>query len=125
MKNIVIIFLVCLVLFMVFSEAKSTTVGPDGYAFHEKEYDNKQVLISIVTFKNWNEFRTEAKRLGMNLEDGDNVTVAFTLVDTENPQICTIYMIDPEVLYLPEYAGHEFLHCAYGQWHISNDSKGY
>lgn len=126
MKNFIIFVLsFCLLLYSC-SDAKSIrNVGTDGYAFHSKQFDNKQVLISIVTFKTWDEFRAEGERQGMDMGSGDDTTIAFSILDKDNQQICTIYMIDPEVYYLPEYAGHEFLHCAYGQFHIDNDSKGY
>ena len=138
MKNIVIVFLSCLVILMVAFGPKNVesknvestniqtkNIGSDLYSFHSKEYDNKQMLISLVTFKTWSAFQAEGKRLGVDLGDGKNTTIAFTIADPKNPQICTIYMIDPDIYYLPEFTGHEFLHCAYGQWHISNNSRGY
>ena len=125
MKNLLIFVLLCLLVMSSCSEDSTTNdLGYDGYTFHSKQYNNKQVLVSIVTFKTWADFRAEIARQKITLTTDDQSVVAFSIVDKDNKQLCTIYMIDPETHYLPEYTGHEFLHCAYGQFHINNDSKG-
>jgi hypothetical protein len=30
---------------------------------------------------------------------------------------CTMFIINPEERYVPEFIGHELTHCFYGQWH--------
>lgn len=126
MKNFLIFFLLFLLLFSSCTRKIETdeSSGFDGYTFHSKQYDNKQVLVSVVTFKTWAEFRAEIARQKITLTSNDSNVVAFSTIEVDNRQICTIYMIDPETQYLPEYTGHEFLHCVYGQFHIKNDSKG-
>jgi hypothetical protein len=92
------------------------TPGKDGYTFGKKQYERQTVKVNIVTYKTEQEFSkvvAEKKLPGK--------TAAFTVLkypfDT-----CTIHMIDPSVRYEPEYVGHEFLHCVYGQWHKNNNS---
>lgn len=91
----------------------------DGYTFGKKQYEMDEVSISVHTFKNQQEFRAAAKKVGI---DDDNV-VAFSTIRPPFDH-CEIYMIDPAVKYEPEFIGHEFAHCVYGQWHTDNDSRG-
>ena len=92
--------------------------GSDGYKFGQPQYERSQVQINVVTYKNRNYLLAAAKARGVDNTD----VVAFSVLrppfDT-----CTIHMIDPRVSYEPEFVGHEYLHCVYGQWHTNNDSK--
>jgi hypothetical protein len=92
--------------------------GADGYKFGEKQYENQTVKVNIVTYKSSKEIQTAAKAKGANYPN----VVAFS--ELQSPyDTCTIHMIDPLVSYEPEFVGHEFLHCAYGQWHKDNNSR--
>lgn len=131
MKNIVIGMLILLLISYgitktneFLSPVESISVkGVDGYAFHSKEYTNETVLVTIKIFKNRKEFNDAAQKLGIKIDYGKEYLMAFSLTE-KDPRFCTIYMVDQEVEYAPQYVGHEFLHCVHGQWHISNDSKG-
>lgn len=121
----VLIPLLSILTILFFWPKEPIIIGKDDYAFHSKEFENKQVLVTVVTFKTWDEFRAEVKRQKLPLSSNDGDIIAFSVVDKDDKRFCTIYMIDPETQYLPEYTGHEFFHCLYGQWHINNDSRGY
>lgn len=99
----------------------SSNQGADGYTFTQKQYEKHTVQVNIVTYKTQAELVNAATtRLRGSQVDPANV-VAFS--ELKPPfDICTIYMIDPKVHYAPEFVGHEFLHCVYGQWHIDNNT---
>lgn len=94
-------------------------VGSDGYKFGEKQYEQTPVTVNIVTYSSAQELSNAARKWGVNNPD----VVAFTLLNSNNRSKCTIHIIDPAVKYQPEFVGHEFLHCVYGQWHTDNDSR--
>ena len=91
--------------------------GADGYTFGQKQYVKTSVQVNIVEFKTRQSFNKELARRGLT-ED----VVAFTALKPPFDK-CTIYMMDPSVEYVPEFIGHELLHCVYGQWHTNNNSK--
>lgn len=37
--------------------------------------------------------------------------------------ICYVHIVDPRQCYRPEIAGHELLHCFYGNWHAGNGPR--
>ena len=96
--------------------------GSDGYKFGDKQYTQNQVQVEIVTYPSRAAFDREIKRRGITA-DGNSI-VAFTSIYPKDPSRCTIHMVDPAVEYVPEFVGHEFLHCVYGQWHTSNQQRG-
>lgn len=110
--------LAVLLLLAACNQQPSSKTGSDGYKFGEKQYEKQTVQVNIVTYKNQQDIYNAAKARGA---DYPNV-VAFSVLrppfDT-----CTVHMIDPSVSYEPEFVGHEFLHCVYGQWHTDNDSR--
>lgn len=90
--------------------------GADGYRFGEPQYENSSVTVSTVVYASQQEMDNVKRDLGIS----ENV-VAFSVLSKNNPAVCTIHMLDPTVKYEPEFVGHEFLHCVYGQWHTSNE----
>ena len=93
--------------------------GADNYSFGNKQYEKDSVQVSIVTYDSPAKLQKVAKyEYGVN----SPTLVAFSILrppfDT-----CTIHMVDPSVSYQPEFVGHEFLHCVYGQWHTSNELR--
>lgn len=93
--------------------------GPDGYTFGTKQYEKSEVTINIVTYQSRKELLVVAKTFGVTNSD----LAAFSILRGPNFNRCTIHMIDPSVIYEPEFVGHEMLHCFYGQWHTDNESK--
>lgn len=91
--------------------------GADGYKFGEKQYERQTVQVNIVVYKTQKEIYNAAKARGV---DKPNI-VAFSALRPPY-DTCTVHMLDPAVKYEPEFVGHEFLHCVYGQWHRDNNS---
>ena len=93
--------------------------GADDYYFGTKQYQKDSVQVDIVTYESSAKLQRIAKdRYGVN----SSTLVAFSILRPPFDR-CTIHMVDPEVNYQPEFVGHEFLHCAYGQWHTSNELR--
>jgi hypothetical protein len=90
--------------------------GADGYTFGTKQYQQNNVQITVVTYSSEQELQKAATRYKTN-------NIAAFSVLTPPFDKCTIHMIDPAVSYQPEFVGHEFLHCVYGQWHTDNASR--
>lgn len=94
----------------------------DGYSFGTKSYSHENVEVTIVTYTSREELRKAIK----NPEKLSESVMAFSTLYKKDGVFlpkCTIHMMDPAVVYEPEFIGHEFLHCAYGQWHTNNSSK--
>ena len=95
---------------------KGPTPGKDGYTFGTKQYERSSVQVNVVTYKTQKEYNAVLAEKKL-----PETTVAFTVLRPPF-DACTIHMIDPNIKYQPEYVGHEFLHCVYGQWHTNNSS---
>ena len=92
--------------------------GADGYTFGDKQYEKTTVQVNIVTYKSQAALQKAlGNRAGV---DASNV-VAFSVLKPPF-DTCTVHMVDPSISYKPEFVGHEFLHCTYGQWHKNNSS---
>ena len=96
--------------------------GRDGYQFGTKQYELNNVQVEIKTYRSSSELQAAAKRADKTLTNPGDI-VAFSVIRPPS-NICTIHMVDPAVSYEPEFVGHEFLHCIYGQWHTDNESRG-
>lgn len=96
--------------------------GADKYYFAQKEFQKKRVTITIVLYKNYEDLAKVANKNGLYADENEYI-VAFSSY-TRAGKTCTIHMVDPAVIYQPEFTGHEMLHCFFGQFHLSNDSKG-
>lgn len=92
--------------------------GADGYTFGQPQYEKQQVQVAVVTYNTRNELLEAARSRGVNNPE----LVAFSVLKPPF-DICTIHMVKPTVSYEPEFVGHEFLHCIYGQWHTNNESR--
>lgn len=92
--------------------------GSDGYKFGQRQYEQSKVTVQVVTYKSKAELQKEADRRKIGVAN----IAAFSVLYVNDQTVCTIHMVDPSVSYEPEYVGHEFLHCVYGQWHSNNNS---
>ena len=113
------ILLLPLVLLSSCNQQNSTTPGSDNYRFGQKQYENKSVSVEIVTYNSRAKLKRESRKYGVT----SDTVVAFTLLSKNDQTKCTIHMMDPYNAYEPEFVGHEFLHCVYGQWHTNNESR--
>ena len=103
----------------------NSNVGVDGYTFVRKQYENKEVSVSVVTYTDIAQLDKVASSYLNNSSNSVDHTVdstdvvAFSVLEP-NHEHCTIHMMDPSVTYKPEFIGHEFTHCLYGQFHDNN-----
>lgn len=96
--------------------------GADGYKFREKEYQNDFVFVRVVVHGTPEELKAAAREHSDPTVDYTNLA-AFSLLVKGHPELCEVHMLDPAITYEPEFVGHEFLHCVYGQWHKDNKSR--
>ena len=92
-----------------------SNVGKDGYYFEKETLTRTDLQIHVVLVKDQTEMTKLLADHGRIVGDG-SVVAAFSTYSQVEPK-CTIYMIDPKLSYQPEYIGHEFVHCVYGNWH--------
>lgn len=91
----------------------------DGYRFGTAQYEQNNIQIQVVTYSTEQDLQKAASKY--KVESAANIAAFSVLRPPFNT--CTIHMIDPSVSYQPEFIGHEFLHCVYGQWHTNNSSR--
>lgn len=117
--------LACVALISWSCTEESSRTGADGYTFGTKQFEKKTVTVEIVVHPTLEELQTEAERIGAvrRINNQSASVQAFTHLYPPNFDTCTIHMVDPSVHYSPEFVGHEFLHCVYGQWHTDNHSR--
>lgn len=116
MKNIIIVFLLGLVL--AGCEQNSSTKAKDGYYFEKETFTRTEFPIEVKLMQSEAEMRAAYREKSKNQSaQVDTKSLAAFAVIRRNDNKCTIYMLDPKVKYQPEYIGHEFVHCIYGEWH--------
>lgn len=112
---------------LVLSTAYAGNKGSDGYVFQPDttfapRMDFEIEMIVLPSKEAMAEVLAKRNRQIVQENDGSIVkftprtVMAFAVVRTGTTK-CTIYMVDPKVAYMPEYYGHELLHCMYGDWH--------
>lgn len=94
----------------------------DGY-FFEKDTQplSPEREIHLVLYPNLAEVNAafQAQSNSPKLA-GDRELQAFSVITDET---CTIHMIDPAVKYMPEFFGHELVHCLYGEFHPGQNGQ--
>ena len=90
-------------------------VGSDGYYFEQETFTRLENHVTVVLVKNQTEMTKLLAEHGRTIGAGRDVA-AFSVLSMQDSS-CTIYMIDPKLSYQPEFIGHEFVHCLYGNWH--------
>lgn len=109
---------VILFLFLVACEPQNN-VGADGYRFYEKEFEQSVVEVKVIPYQSRETFLIAARGRGIT----DMNIAAFAEIRPPKYTQCTVHIMDPLVSYEPEWYGHEFTHCFYGQWHKNNESR--
>lgn len=111
--------LIGILLFVITSCKPLSNMGADGYAFGTPQYEKQSVTVRVVTYDSTASLRVAAKSR-YNVDNPD--IAAFSVIEAPAFDVCTIHMVDPTKKYQPEFIGHEFTHCIYGQWHTDNES---
>jgi len=95
--------------------------GPDGYSFGSPEYVQHQFVTYVKVHKTREELRQAAKEKGMAYVPD---LAAFSYSgEVDGVPVCIVHVMDPHTIYEPEFIGHEFTHCMYGQWHTDNNTR--
>lgn len=99
-------------------DGSSKQKGTDGYYFEKETFKRTKFEIELVLLNSPAEVSAEVKKRIRSVEgtiEPKNVA-AFSIV-RESDTRCTIYTVDPKIMYEPEWLGHELTHCIYGVWH--------
>jgi len=92
--------------------------GADGYYFEKETFTRTEIPVEVKLMQSEKEMIAEyRKRTNDTNAKVDAKSLAAFAIIRPNDNKCTIYMLDPKVKYQPEYVGHEFVHCIYGEWH--------
>jgi hypothetical protein len=86
----------------------------DGYQFSGKEFNNTDTKIEFVIHPSYRDLRQSAQENGIK---NSKSVMAFSTLNGHDYKQCVVHIIDPNVVYAPEYIGHEIVHCIYGRWH--------
>lgn len=106
------------------SDGSVNQKGTDGYIFHKKQYTKNELQITVVEHPSYADLRASAKAESSTVKtEIDFSALAAYSVLQPTTNVCTIHIVDPSKEYTPEFVGHEFLHCVYGQWHIDNKTR--
>ena len=91
----------------------SAQTAADGYKFRGNPPPLRLEFGTVVV-----EHDSSAKLADSIRQYGINSTEvhAFSVYDP-NTNICTIHIVKPARIYMPEHMGHELMHCVYGKWH--------
>ncbi len=109
-----------LILFsLCFLTSCDTPEAKDGYTFEEKQFERTESSVNIVLLDSRLDLLQKGWELGIP-KVLDKKLVAFSRVSLKSNK-CTIYIIDPQEEYQPEFLGHELAHCLWGKWHPSQD----
>jgi len=125
MMGIVMIIVFFGLLLLLGCEPKHTgNTGKDGYYFEQAEKVITDPVIHVVYVSSPAEMRQlYYDKTGKNLPNNLQLK-AFSTIYPAAPDRCTLYMLDPRTTtYEPEFIGHEFAHCVFGQWHPRQDER--
>ncbi len=96
----------------------NNNTGADGYVFGEPQYVKTDLKVEVVLHPSQEALVEVAKEYGVT----DPNVMAFSLINPKT-NVCKVHIVNPAVDYVPEFIGHEFTHCVYGQWHTDNASR--
>lgn len=125
MMSIIILLIAGFLLMTGGCESKKTgNMGRDGYRFESAEKVITDPQIHVVLVNSPDEmFQLYYDKTGKKMPDNVRLS-AFAILYPTHPEVCTLYMLDPRTTkYEPEFIGHEFAHCVFGQWHPTQDKR--
>lgn len=97
-------------LFLFLFLAGCDSVASDGYRYERGEAGPVRKIV-IVEHGSLVELRSAAP--GAAAVEGREL-MAWSLLNGER---CEVHVVDPVVKYMPEWIGHEIVHCLKGRWH--------
>lgn len=96
----------------------SCSQSTDGYFFEKGSTLLPEKEIHVVMHHNIAELKAAYAVTHASPVAEDRDLRAFSII---GPKVCTIHVIDPKVTYMPEFVGHELVHCLYGEFHPSQN----
>lgn len=106
---------------LIFVLASCNQGSSDGYRFENVQRLNPEREIRVVLHKSIADvniaFRAQQKAPAL---PDERELQAFSVITSKT---CTIHMVDPAVRYMPEFFGHELVHCLYGEFHPSQNGQ--
>jgi hypothetical protein len=117
MKNLII--LASVLMFGACASVDGANDAHDSYFFEVKEYEKTELNVVMDISPSVEIFKKKRNKF---IPGSDDDIKSFAVL---SPSInkCTIYTIDPVVLYEPEYLGHELAHCIWGRFHGEQNHK--
>lgn len=117
-----IVFGLALILnFLVGCEKTPQKIASDGYIFEQPQFKRYEFPIDIVIVDSQSKLEEIFEtKTGKKFQGKDRTLAAFSSLTYDPTTLdykCTVFVINPEVSYSPEFIGHELTHCFYGQWH--------
>lgn len=104
-------------LMLAYDSAFPQRKGADGYEFGEPQFVRQYTYVKLVTYDTQAEVAIAAYEHGFEMWQAVR---AFAVLSEDPLGVCELHAVDPQQLYMPEYYGHEILHCFYGNWHRSH-----
>lgn len=90
----------------------------DGYTNVRPEYVRTELNVKIVYYQSFRELKAAYLDIVPNTQALRQINERDLRAFSQIKQgVCVIHMIDPRVKYLPEFYGHELIHCSMGRWH--------
>ena len=93
----------------------------DNYNFESKDFTANRVVVDVVEHESLAALHVQyEKDSDKSAKRDGKIVQAYTLYkydEATNTNHCIIHIIDPAHKYVPEFIGHEFIHCIHGQWH--------
>lgn len=90
----------------------SSARAADGFMRPEPEHVKTVFVVKMEYFDRWEDLAAKYEEL--TGESAGKKLYAFSALRDKG---CTIYTMNPEVIYHPEFVGHELMHCSLGRWH--------
>lgn len=97
----------------------SAKKAKDGYSFGQAEYMKTKVSVEIVYVDSYKDMLAKFDATTGVIKAsvvGNEKLRAFSIL-RPTKDACVIYLIKPDVAYVPEDLGHEMYHCLMGQFH--------
>lgn len=89
----------------------------DGYYFEKPQIEQMNFQTVVVTHETFEALQREAKLYGQKGIEGRDI-IAFSIIYPRE-KLCVVHIYNPKKVYMPEFIGHEFTHCIYGNFHKS------
>ena len=113
--KVVLAYITLVIVALLASACEPKKVGKDGYRFEKETMVRTEFTTTVVLVASKSEMARLAREKTKHPDPSK--VAAFASYGVTAP-VCTIYILDPRTApYEPEFIGHEFVHCVFGDWH--------